>query len=214
MRAAEKLGIITWWRDAQTVATLVGVDAEIDEVFSISSYQRESAARRKTLVAKYKFTVVRPAVRKFESKWFEKHLAQLRCIGGCSYAEIAPLRQPWRHSLHWAPWDRTMWVYFRWWCIARITFAFPLTGFGGGALPTTLENCPLCAASHVNLEHIICRCPGTDWIRFEMASHIDTTNLCSSLQGCAEVEALYHRVRYFGICLSLVKARMGTREAR
>ena len=157
-------------------------------------------------MAKYKLAVVRPAVRKLEEEWFEMQLTRLGNGHGYDYRCIAPMRQPWRQSLHWAPWGRTMWTYFRWWCTARITFAFPLPGFRGGPLPKTLARCPLCQSIGADLEHVLFRCQGTLELRRNMVGIIDTSNVCSALQGCAELEQLYHRVRYVGICLSLVKA--------
>ena len=101
-----------------------------------------------------------------------------------------------------------MWVYFRWWCIARITFALPLPDYGGGSMPKVLAVCPLCDATRVGLEHILCHCQGTVESRNSVAADIDTTTMSTALPGCGEIEVLYKRVRYFGTCISVVIAAL------
>ena len=137
---------------------VLGVHQELWEFDSNLDDARVDAAVRKRVVTFYRQRIVMPRARVREIAWFSKALAELNILGFVNYAELVPLRQPWKPSMQWAPWGPCLWRFFRAWSVCRITGGVPLAVWGVGGVELLIAKRPLCGGMLVGLRHILQDC--------------------------------------------------------
>ena len=140
-----------------------------------------------------------------------EQIAALNRGGLIAYADLLPLRQPFRPGVRWAPWGKTVWRFFRAWCAARVSGgAIPLAIWGGREMPLQLAACALCGTRAVDLRHILETRPGTSSYTARLPAPARTNVLHWTLAGSEDEAALKPRVLHLGLCVSaLAAARAG-----
>ena len=93
-----------------------------------------------------------------EQQWFQTQIALLNDEGLIPYAELLPMREPFRAGIVWAPWGKTMWRFYRAWTVARITGTIPATVWSRFLPEAHGCFCALCkgAASAPRLQVCLC----------------------------------------------------------
>ena len=139
--------------------------------------------------------------RRKEDEWFYTQLAALNNEALIPYRELVPLRQPHSMALQWAPWGRTLWRFYRAWCLARVTGCLPWSIWGRGGNPRSLDSCPLCGTLGADLRHAVACCPGLSKYR----THIPVCCpdvLRWALAPTEDLESLRPRVLLVGLSCS------------
>jgi hypothetical protein len=193
----------TWIEHSRGVMTeVLGVTCEFCDFEAEMTVMRRDPVRRKHALRAYRQKVVMPRARVREIAWFQEKLADLNKEGIVNYAEIVPLRTPWRASLKWASWGPCMWRFFKAWCVARATGGVPLEVWGHGGVPKVMAKCPACKGVLVGLRHVIQGCPSTEVYRRSLPDEVGAGTLQWALVGCGDVDILRQRVRFFGLCVA------------
>ena len=143
----------------------LGLAEDLDSHFGAGASGERCPLERKRLVANWKTRVVEPCVRRHEARWFSEQVAMLNTEGLVPYAELVPLRTLGNDlDIRFAPWGKTMWRFYKAWCVARATSCIPAGVWGrgtrsSGTLCARLERCSLCGACEADLEHVVVSCP-------------------------------------------------------
>ena len=143
-----------------------------------------------------------PRARVREIAWFQAAVGELNNQGVVNYAELVPLRQPWKPSLKWAPWGPCMWRFFRAWCVCRAWGSMPLAVWGCGRVVEILAKCWLCGETLVGLRHLLQDCRSTAVHRSRLPPAAKGGVMQWALEETADVEELRTRVRFVGLCLA------------
>ena len=154
--------------------------------------------------------VVMPCVRRQEEVWFNVQLAGLNDGGLVPYACLVPLHQPFDLELRWASWGKTMWRFFKAWCVSRVTLCIPMVVWGracpGGrsGLVGHLQRCSLCGVASAGLAHVLSTCPALQVHRLALPLDMLPVSVACMLSYEGDFFALEAKVKYFGLCVSAV----------
>ena len=212
LRGASRMTGRTWLTDAEAVMADLGIDSDLDMHFAVEGFDLSRPKTRKAIVAKWKHRVVVPCVRRRETAWFHQQLAALNNEGLIPYADLVPLGQPLHLELRWAPWGRTMWRFYKAWCVARATSCIPVAVWGragpGGrsGLCTRLDHCCLCGQRDACLDHVLTRCPVLQIHRAGLPHEVLPVRLAWVLMYADSLPELEAKVRFFGLCIGAVIA--------
>jgi len=202
----------TWLDDVVAIQRELGITTDFTSFVHITEDVRRCPVLRSRAVQRWKLAVVIPRIQSLEERWFKEQLAALNEDGLVPYADLVPLRKPFRLDVRWAPWGKTMWRFFRAWLVARITSGIPLAVWGRGGVPRILFNCPVCGIADADLEHVLCSCSGLSQFREGVPYAVRDDLLRWSLEDPQEESLLRARVRYLGLCISAVAhAKAGER---
>lgn len=188
----------------------LGLDPDMSRHFSTAGVELVDPKVRKALVSKWKKQVVAPCIRRKEAEWFRQQLDGLSCVSILPYAELAPLQQPFALELRWAPWGKTMWRFYKAWCMARATCCIPAAVWGrvgsagSGGLVETMAQCCLCDQRQVGLQHVLTECPCLLTHRSTLPPAVLPILLRWVLDYSGSFSDLDIKVRYFGLCVSTV----------
>ena len=178
LEAAPAVTGATWLDHARLIEAEFSV-APGWEVFANAHPAPHSAKEAKRLQAKWKLSVLGPAVKVFESAWFQKKLVgaglSQACLGG--------------PELRWAPWSRLRWKFHRAWLLCRLTSSLPLTLWGLNSDVEQLASCPLCFASAVDFHHCLYECSATSVLAMESGLLLEEVTDCLNPVGLDEVVA-------------------------
>jgi hypothetical protein len=181
---------------------ILGVVCEFSDFETEMETVRRVPQRRKQALRAYRQRVVMPKARDREIKWFQEKLAGLNDEGLIHYAELVPLRTPWRASMRWAAWGPCLWRFFKAWCVARAVGGVPLAVWGRGGVPKVMARCPACGSVLVGLRHMIEECPATATYRRCLPEDARPVTLRWALMGCADVNVLRLKIRFFGLSVA------------
>ena len=121
---------------------------------------RANASLRKRAIRAYRREVLYPALHAYDTASFLSsvnadwpyHVFQ----DGLAGPDFKTLRADWHHD---------DWFHLKVWSVTRVLGRWPLPLFGIDNLPRTLDTCPCCNTTDVDIRHILCKCKGTSNLR-------------------------------------------------
>ena len=185
----------------------LGIETDLDKYFATEGVNLCNPSTRKVMVAKWKQQVVVPRVRSRETLWFYQQVAALNNESLIPYADLVPLGQPLHLELRWAPWGRTMWRFYKAWCVARATSCIPVAVWGRSSpgshsgLCMRLDHCCLCGGRDAGLDHVLARCPALRVHRAGLPQEVLPVHLAWVLMYADSLAELEVKVRFFGLCM-------------
>ena len=122
------------------------------------SRSRECGAARKLALRRYRWEVVRPALRRAETAALEKAASRNLPVFGLPFSAFQPY--PERMALDLLAMDMgpSTWRWFRMWAMVRMTGRWPLAVLGGHVNPEHLASCALCGCEGPDISHALLDC--------------------------------------------------------
>ena len=115
---------------------------------------------RKHVMQLYRDQVLRPALMAYDAAAY-KEAVQHRIVLGTPYLSLHPVLTNSCPALMDLPLKCQVAHWARIWSSIRSTGRFPMLLFGGSGFSTTLEKCSLCNTPNIDVDHVLCYCPGT-----------------------------------------------------
>ena len=118
----------------------------------------KSAAARKAVLRRYRWEVVRPAMREYDQKAFAAAADNIIPALGTTFRALQPgarLHSGAELAMEVAP------LLYRLWAVCRFTGCWPLQAVGGEDMPRELVKCDACGGAQVPVSHAFCACEGT-----------------------------------------------------
>jgi len=114
---------------------------------------------RRSLLKRYRWNVVRPALLEREMVEFSAASAKIIPVLGVSYSSLVTSPRPFPHDWFCRHQDATTWFHYRVWALMRLTGAWPSALYGEEAFPLTIDSCKLCGEPDISILHplVICR---------------------------------------------------------
>jgi hypothetical protein len=203
LKAAVAQTGVTWLDHARVVTLELGVVPDFSEFVTSFVGGHSDPEAMRIAARSWKSRVVVPAIRRQEALWFAKSIAELNEAGLIPYAELVPFSRPIASELRWASWGKTMWRFYRAWCVARASQGFPWAVWGVHmqTVPMVIEICPLCGVFQADLCHILEVCSGTVILRNQLGQYPAHSFYKWVLTDEACLDVVKMKVRYVGLCL-------------
>ena len=128
-----------------------------------------SAEDRKKVLRRYRWEVVRPALREYDWTPFVAAASRPIPILGLTFGELQPEVRRW--TMQELQSESGGIVNYRMWAVCRMTGRWPLQVLGYGEAPLQLPRCRACGAEAVDVLHALAACGGTAELYLELAAH-------------------------------------------
>jgi hypothetical protein len=181
---------------------------------------RGDAAKRREVLRRYKWTVVRPALVDYDSRAYTAAASSVIPTLAVPFARFLPCTHS--EALEGFPPPRAP-MHGKWlqaWALTRIAGKWPAVLWNGVSLLTTLDACPACDLCDVQVSHV-CECPSTHSLRQQLASPpaslsgLDgTALLLQVLDAQGSPERRWALVVFLGNALSTILGRHGAAQGR
>jgi hypothetical protein len=135
---------------------------------------------RKSLLLKFKATVVAPAVHSYDDYSFKQSVQSLPWPYAKFQKALSSMPDQWLA----ANWSQSQWKDLQIWSLVRATGRWAFPPLEHHVLPLILDKCPLCDLDSVHVVHLFASCPGTAMYRAELHNApTGTDEMCNYLFG-------------------------------
>ena len=135
-------------------------------------WQDKRQTFRRVLLRRYRWAVVRPAIRQREQLWFQQAATKVIPTFNLPFSNFQALPQRIPLDLLSIDFTSSWWQWYRTWALVRISGKWPATIYGSDEFPALLPNCIRCNQTEVDVLHPLCFCPLTVHLFEELKTQV------------------------------------------